>query len=270
MEVGGGVEQNLGRFEMVRKLIDMLLEEMPHYRQESNGVPPDFVSQRRLFRSLMNVRPPLPLRPVYLALQDNFLSAERDEKGIVAGLGLPTMLDQRIAVWQGDITRLQVDAIVNAANSALLGCFYPCHTCIDNAIHSSAGLQVRDECNRIMIAQGHDEPVGQAKITRAYNLPSTFILHTVGPMIQGPLTQADRDQLASCYRSCLEMATTRGLESIAFCCISTGEYHFPKDVAAEIAVKTVKQFLDSDHSIRRVIFDVYKEQDLALYHQIIR
>lgn len=155
----------------------------------------------------MNVRPPMPLKREFLAIQDNLLSAEREAKGVVEGAALPPVNGcPQIAVWKGDITRLRVDAIVDADNAALLGCFCPCHGCIDNAIHSAAGLQLRDECHQIMQAQGHPEPTGRAKLTKGYNLPARYILHTVGPIVQSHVTRQAREGLASCYRSCLELA----------------------------------------------------------------
>ncbi len=175
----------------------------------------------------------------------------------------------KIAVWQGDITRLRADAVVNAANSALLGCFCPCHGCIDNAIHSAAGLQLRDECARLMTAQGHPEPNGRAKLTKGYNLPARYVLHTVGPIVRGGVTGRDRRELASCYRSCLELAAEHGLESVAFCCISTGEFRFPNQEAAEIAVKTVAGFLQHNTSIRKVIFNVFKDVDAGIYRALL-
>ena len=164
---------------------------------------------------------------------------------------------------------MQVDAIVDADNSALLGCFCPCHGCIDNAIHSASGLQLRDECNQIMQAQGHPEPTGRAKLTKGYNLPARYVLHTVGPIVQGRVTARDREELASCYRSCLELAAEHRLESVAFCCISTGEFHFPNQEAAEIAVKTVTGFLKQDMSIKKVIFNVFKDIDETIYRRIL-
>lgn len=245
----------MDRLRQILWLNAILLDEMPEYRPQAQGFPPDADSQRRLLRSLMNVRPPMPLKREFLEAQDQLLSSERAEKGVVDGDALPTSAGHpQISLWRGDITRLQVDAIVNAANSALLGCFCPCHGCIDNAIHSAAGLQLRDECCRIMQAQGHPEANGQAKMTLGYNLPARHVLHTVGPVIQRRVTRQDRRELASCYRSCLALAASHGLESVAFCCISTGEFHFPHQEAAEIAVKTVCGFLADYSSIKRVIF----------------
>lgn len=258
------------RAEQIRTLNKLLLEEMPEYRAQAAQFPQEETAQRRLLRSLMNIRPPMPLNQTFLAIQDELLLAELDETGVVAADSLPvTARCPQIALWQGNITRLQADAIVNAANSALLGCFCPCHGCIDNAIHSAAGLQLRDECNAIMTAQGHSEPSGQAKLTRGYNLPARYVLHTVGPIVQGRVTEQDRGSLASCYRSCLELAAAHGLESVAFCCISTGEFRFPNREAAKIAVRTVMDFLQKQTSIKKVIFNVFKDADKQIYQELL-
>lgn len=258
------------RSEQIQALNETLVAEMPACRSQAVSFPKGQTAQRRLLRSLMNVRPPMPLNREFLVMQDALLSAERDSKGVVDGTALPAVSGHpRIAVWRGDITRLKVDAIVDADNSALLGCFCPCHGCIDNAIHSAAGLQLRDECNQIMQAQGHPEPNGRAKLTKGYNLPARYVLHTVGPIVQGRVTGRDREELASCYRSCLELAAEHGLESVAFCCISTGEFHFPNQQAAEIAVKTVTDFLRQDMSIKKVIFNVFKDIDETIYRRIL-
>lgn len=173
-------------------------------------------------------------------------------------------------MWQGDITTLRCDAIVNAANSGMTGCYVPNHRCIDNAIHTYAGVQLRTACAKIMKKQGHEEPTGQAKITPAFNLPCDYVLHTVGPIITGRVTQEDRDLLASCYRSCLELAAEYQLESVAFCCISTGEFHFPNALAAEIAVETVKAFLSRETSVKKVIFNVFKDMNKEIYTRLLR
>ena len=260
----------MGYLEQIRQLNAMLLEEMPAYRAQARAFPPDVEGQRRLLRSLMNVRPPMPLDQGFLALQDALLSAERDRRGIVEGDALPAVSAwPQIVLWKGDITRLRVDAIVNAANSALLGCFCPCHGCIDNAIHSAAGLQLRDECHRLMEAQGCPEPAGRAKLTKGYALPAKYVLHTVGPIVQDRPTQQDREDLASCYRSCLELAAARGLESVAFCCISTGEFHFPNQEAAAIGAGTVREFFRQETSIKRVIFNVFKDIDEQIYRRLL-
>ena len=180
----------------------------------------------------------------------------------------PVPSDERLVLWQGDITRLDADAIVNAANAQLLGCFRPGHNCIDNVIHSAAGLQLREECAAIMRAQGHEEPTGQAKLTGGYNLPARHVLHTVGPIIDGPLTDRDRELLASCYRSCLALAEEKGLKSVAFCCISTGVFRFPKGEAARIAVATVKETLQNSR-IEKVVFCVHGDENLRIYQSLL-
>ena len=250
-------------------LIHYLLAEREEYRDVA--LPAGPAEKRRLLRALMNVRPPWPLDPAFLEVQDAFLAAEREAKGVVEGDALPAApADPRLALWQGDITRLRADAIVNAANSQLLGCFVPCHGCIDNAIHSAAGLQLREACRRLMETQGGCEPCGRAKLTPGYNLPASYVLHTVGPIVQGRVTGRDRAALAACYRSCLELASAHGLHSVAFCCISTGEFHFPNQEAARIAVRTVRQYLDQTHSsIRRVIFNVFKDIDADIYRSLL-
>ncbi len=260
----------MDHMERVRQLNRLLLREMPEYKPQAQAFPQEESAQRRLLRSLMNVRPPKPLSQDFLALQDELLSMEREEKGVVDASALPDVPGYPgLAVWRGDITRLKADAIVNAANSALLGCFCPCHGCIDHAIHSAAGLQLRDECHRIMTAQGHEEPNGQAKLTMGYNLPARYVLHTVGPVVQGQVRLRDREELAACYRSCLELAAGHGLESVAFCCISTGEFHFPNREAAEIAVKTVSGFLQAPTSVKKVIFNVFKDIDEQIYRDLL-
>ena len=260
----------MNRTGQLQYLIDFLLAEMPEYREQAETFPPDDASQRRLLRSLMNVRPPMPLDPKFLEVQDELLSAETAAKGVVDGAALPAVAaDPRLVLWQGDITRLAVDAIVDADNSALLGCFAPCHGCIDNAIHSAAGLQLRDECAGIMRKQGRPEPAGRAKLTGGYNLPARHVLHTVGPIVQGRVIWKDRRELAACYRSCLELAAEHGLETVAFCCISTGEFRFPRQEAAEIAVRTATEFLRHSTSIRRVIFNVFQDADAAIYRALL-
>lgn len=258
------------RSEQLEFLNGRLLREMPEYRARAAAFPREEAAQRRLLRSLMNVRLPMALAPDFLDLQDEVLTAEREEKGVVDVDSLPEVPGHPgIVLWQGDITRLKAEAIVNAANSALLGCFVPCHGCIDNAIHSHAGLQLREECRRLMEEQGHEEPTGQARITNGYNLPAKYVLHTVGPIIQGRVTPRDRAALASCYRSCLVLAAEHGLETVVFCCISTGEFRFPNREAAEIALQTVTEFLQTPTSIRKVIFNVFKDLDADIYQKLL-
>lgn len=249
-------------------LIETLQREMPQYGNVR--IPEDEMEQKQLLRSLFNVRPPYPAAQEFLSIQDVYLSEEIDRRGVVdAESFVPVNGDERICIWQGDITRLKVDAIVNAANSALLGCWAPCHSCIDNMIHTFSGVQLRIRCSEIMQEQGHEEETGTAKITPAYNLPCRHVIHTVGPIIRGMLRKRDCDLLASCYRSCLELAAESGCKSIAFCCISTGEFHFPNRRAAEIAVDTVKEFLQRNTSIERVVFNVFKDTDLAIYQKLL-
>ncbi len=260
----------MDRAERIRFLNTFLLEEMPRYRAEALRFPGDPVSQRRLLRSLMNLRPPMALPESFLRAQDALLTAEREEKGVVDPQTLPvTEAEPRIALWQGDITRLAAGAIVNAANPGMTGCYVPCHGCIDNAIHSAAGLELREECARLMREQGHEEPAGRAKLTKGYNLPARYVLHTVGPVITGPVTERDRAELSACYRSCLELAAEKGLESLAFCCISTGEYHFPKPEAARIAVGTVRDFLRRDRTLQKVIFNVHSRENYEIYRRLL-
>jgi len=255
---------------LIQKLNEMLLSEQPAYRTQATQVEKTEKAQRELLRALMNVRPPRPLSEEFLRMQDALLSAEREAHGVVDAMTLPAVpSDARIVLWQGDITRLNADAIVNAANSALLGCFIPCHRCIDNAIHSAAGLQLRAACAALMERQGHPEPTGTAKITAGYNLPARHVLHTVGPIVSGALTEEHRQLLASCYRSCLALAAKSGLKSVAFCCISTGEFHFPNAAAAEIAVREVRAFLAENTSVERVVFNVFKDADLHIYERLL-
>ena len=255
---------------LIQKLNEMLLSEQPAYRTQAALVEKTEKAQRDLLRALMNVRPPRPLSEEFLRMQDALLSAERKVRGVVDVMTLPAVpSDARIVLWQGDITRLNADAIVNAANSALLGCFIPCHRCIDNAIHSAAGLQLRAACEELMKRQGHPEPTGAAKITAGYNLPARHVLHTVGPIVSGALTEEHRQLLASCYRSCLALAAKNGLKSVAFCCISTGEFHFPNAAAAEIAVREVRAFLAENTSVERVVFNVFKDADLHIYERLL-
>ncbi|MBR6092378.1 MAG: protein-ADP-ribose hydrolase [Bacteroidales bacterium] len=230
-------------------------------------IPADLQGKCDLFRALRNIREPKLVSDEFLRLQDEELKAQLEEKGIVE---LP--IEPKIQIWQGDITRLKIDAIVNAANSRMLGCLGPLHACIDNAIHSAAGIQLREECNQLMLKQGHEEPIGRAKITKAYNLPCKYVIHAVGPIIpNGIPTEFQREQLASCYHSIMQIADENNLESVAFCCISTGEFHFPNGLAAEIAVKTVKDYLNehAETNVKTVVFNVFKDIDYKIYHKII-
>lgn len=247
-------------------LIQSLLRERPSCQKQS--IPTDSERQKILLRGLMNVRNPHPISPEFLETQDTYLWEETAKKGITDIRDLPPM-QPGLYLWQGDITTLKCDAIVNAANSGLTGCYIPNHRCIDNAIHTYAGVELRLACEAIIRAQGHPEPTGRAKITPAFNLPCKYVLHTVGPIIGSQVTGRDKALLASCYRSCLELAAMYDLESVAFCCISTGEFHFPKDLAAEIAVGTVKEFLKKQTSVKKVIFNVFKDLDRQIYRRLL-
>jgi O-acetyl-ADP-ribose deacetylase (regulator of RNase III) len=232
--------------------------------------PGNYPQNRALLRELVNVRPPRPISDDYLMVQDAFLREEVLQKGIMKLSHIPhSSADSRISLWQGDITRLEVDAIVNAANSVLLGCFVPGHHCIDNAIHTCAGVQLRHACHDLMQKQGHEEATGGAKITPAYNLPSRYVLHTVGPIVNGALTQQHRNDLAGCYRSCFHLATQQGLESIAFCCISTGVFRFPPRPAAETALVTMRDLLATDETVKHVVFNVFTNDDYKIYTDLI-
>ena len=281
-------------------LIEKLKAENPGYRKIP--VPADEQAQKDFLRMLMNVRMPHPISAEIREVQDAYLKKENFMKGIVnAEIIEPCISDPRLCIWQGDITRLGVDAITNAANSGMTGCYQPLHNCIDNCIHSAAGIELRNECARIMNLQGHDEPTGQAKITPGYCLPAKYVLHTVGPIVQGPLTDEHRDLLRSSYRSCLQLAEQNRLRSVAFCCISTGVFMFPAEEAARIAVDTVKKYLDEQESrcsevssyigtahtadnsgggeagpdrdsykgIEKVIFNVFSDRDRNIYEGIL-
>lgn len=249
-------------------LIKELLSEHPQYN--SMEIPENEDEQKRLLRSLMNIRPPRPIHDEFLKIQDEYLSEEAAQKGVTDSALLPaSSLESRLSLWRGDITTLKIDAIVNAANSALRGCFVPCHSCVDNIIHSVSGIQLRLACDQIMKEQGYDEPTGKAKITPAYNLPSKYVIHTVGPIVSGHLTDHHCRQLADCYKSCLDLAADSGVKSIAFCCISTGEFHFPQKKAAEIAVRTVMDVLRTDPPIEKVVFNVFKQEDYEIYRELL-
>ena len=263
-----------------------------NYLQSENNelkaidIPAQDAARKRLLRSLMNIRPPREVSKEFLEVQDAYLQEECTEKGIISLSDIP-LARPGIYLWQGDITRLSVDAIVNAANSTMLGCFIPCHGCIDNAIHSAAGVELRLECSRIMeekhsteekhsMEEKHsaekqitEEPTGKAKITKAYNLPCRYVLHTVGPIIHGAVTEKDRNLLSDCYRSCLELAAAYRLKSIAFCCISTGEFHFPNEKAAEIAIQTVQDYQKENQNSPEVVFNVFKDSDYKIYKQLL-
>lgn len=251
-------------------LIDYLLRE--NSGSGAGNLPEQETEQKQLLRALMNVRKPQRTSKDFLRIQDEYLQ----EAGRLRGITDFTRLKPAAVrgngdfyLWQGDITTLKIDAIVNAANSGMTGCWQPCHSCIDNCIHTFAGVQLRAVCADIMQKQGHEEPTGSAKITGGFNLPCTFVLHTVGPIISGPLTDSDRSQLAGCYTSCLNLAAENGVKSIAFCCISTGVFRFPAQKAAYIAVKTAEDWKNETKSAMKIVFTVFKDEDFAIYNTIL-
>ncbi len=247
-------------------LIRSLLQEKNEYR--GMEIPTEPERQRQLLRGLMNVRAPQPAGEAFLRVQDAYLQEEIAAKGITDVADL-SPLRPGLYLWQGDITSLRCDAIVNAANSGMTGCYVPNHACIDNVIHSFAGVELRRACAELMEKQGCAEPTGQAKITPAFNLPCRYVLHTVGPIVSGRVSKRDEMLLASCYRACLELAAENKLESVAFCCISTGLFHFPNERAAEIAVETVTQFMQEKTSVEKVIFNVFKDVDKEIYTRLL-
>ena len=254
----------MNQAEKRRYLIDALLSDQPKYR--GMVIPSGEAEQRQLLRGLMNIRLPGAIGEDVLRVQDEYLREAALEKGITDVDEL-TPVEPGICLWQGDITTLRCDAIVNAANSGMTGCYQPCHSCIDNCIHTYAGMQLRNACAEIIAAQGHEEPTGQAEITPGFNLPCRYVIHTVGPIVDGRLTRRHEAQLASCYRSCLQLAAENGCGSIAFCCISTGVFGFPKEEAAEIAIRTVRDWKAETGSAMRVVFNVFSDRSLELYRR---
>jgi O-acetyl-ADP-ribose deacetylase (regulator of RNase III) len=263
---------------IVARLLDWLIRR--ERLADIGSLPAAYESQRRLLHGLLNIRPPQPLDSTFLVDIDRLLQDETNRSEIVDGRNLPVVAEiiparslknmDQLVLWKGDISRLRVDAIVNAANEQLLGCFQPLHNCIDNVIHTAAGPLLRQDCQSIMAIQQHREPTGDAKITRAYNLPSKFVLHTVGPIIgKEGVSDFQRHQLASCYRSCLALADRLpNIRTVAFPCISTGVFNFPRELAMEIAIPTVTDWLSSNrHHFERVIFNVYLQEDLDGYLQ---
>jgi len=264
--------------------LDFLVEEFKNDSIQYKDMKVAKEERRKVLRSLMNIRMPRKMNPDIIKVLDEFLLEEAKAKGIVMITDIQTVKEKyhssmkyadKISIWQGDITRLASDAIVNAANSQMLGCFVPCHKCIDNAIHSAAGIELREECNRLINIEKQkyngrfEEPTGSARITKAYNLPCKAVIHTVGPIVDHELTDSLRNDLRNCYRSCMECLVENGYRSIAFCCISTGEFHFPNDEAAKIAVDTVNDFLYiHEYKIDRVIFNGFKDRDIELYEDI--
>ena len=264
-------------------LLEQLKEDSASYKKLETGNY-SLNEKKNTIRSLMNIRMPGTVSDELLQLQDKYLQEELSEKGIITLSDIPTIREQynnlspfaeKISLWQGDITRLKVGAIVNAANSQMLGCFVPCHRCIDNAIHSAAGIQLRNECDHIMnqrrIRYGseYEEPTGTATLTLGYNLPCDYVIHTVGPIVYDSLNDELRQELRNCYESILTCCVENKIKSIAFCCISTGEFHFPNDKAAEIAFETVIDFLKNNDNMERIIFNVFKDNDREIYEKIL-
>ena len=247
----------------------LILELIKEKNYQDMAMPEDEAGQKELLRALFNLRLPGAISDEFLKVQDEYLKEENRKKGIVEWKDIPEV-QKHIRLWKGDITRLNTYAIVNAANDALLGCFVPGHHCIDNAIHTFAGVQLRNECNEIMKKQGHPEETGKAKITKAYNLPSKYVIHTVGPIIYGKVSNKDRLLLKSSYLSSLQLAEEARLKSIAFCCISTGAFFFPQEEAAKIAIETVKGYLENTKTDIEVIFDVFGEKDEGIYKRLLK
>lgn len=252
-------------------LVEAFIEDSKEYGDLR--IPNDPEEKRRILRSLMNIRMPSSMSEEVLSVQDDYLTERNREKGIVTLNDIPEIKDG-LSIWQGDITRLAVDAIVNAANSQMLGCFVPMHSCIDNCIHSFAGIQLRNECNekmkvkRIQYGEDYEQPTAVPMLTEAYNLPARKIVHVVGPIVSGRLTEDLENDLADCYANTLDLCKDSGLRSVAFCCISTGVFHFPNRKAAQIAVKTVREWMKRyPDSMDRVIFNVFKDEDRRYYEQ---
>jgi O-acetyl-ADP-ribose deacetylase (regulator of RNase III) len=264
------------------ELLDLLVEEFKEDSVQYRNLetPRDTEGKKRILRSLMNIRMPKMMPSSVLQMQDEYLQGRIRENGIVTLNEIPTIADQgsrhdfaeRLSIWQGDITRLAVDAIVNAANSQMLGCFIPMHTCIDNCIHTFAGIQLRAECDRQMrklraeYGPDYEQPTAVPMLTDGYNLPAKKVVHIVGPIVQGRLTKDLEQDLADCYKNTLDLCLENELKSVAFCCISTGVFHFPNKRAAEIAVKTVTDWMEQHpKALERVVFNVFKDEDKAYY-----
>ena len=254
--------------ERLRYLVEGLVAEYKEKHNEHIDIPMNEEEQFTLFRSLCNIRPAGSMPAEWMKVQDEYLNELAREKGIVTINDMEKRAPQ-IYLWQGDITRLSVDAIVNAANNQLLGCFAPNHRCIDNAIHTFAGIELRMACSRMIEYMDMPEKTGVARKTYGFNLPAKHVIHTVGPIIYDSLTDIEREQLASCYRSCLELANAYSLQSIAFCCISTGEFRFPNEEAAQIAIDTVRTYLKETNSKIQVVFNVFKDIDYDIYDKLL-
>jgi O-acetyl-ADP-ribose deacetylase (regulator of RNase III) len=245
--------------------IDYLINELIKEDKRLIGtkIPEDMEEKKILFRALRNIREPKPISKEYLSIQDEFLKSEIENKGIINHEDIP--FDKGIiSIWKGDITTIKCDAIVNACNEYLLGCFIPNHNCIDNAIHSYAGIELREECNNIM--KGSTLPNGEVVLTHGYNLPSKYVIETVGPKVNGYITEEDRNDLKNCYLNSLELSKKEGIKSITFPCISTGLYGFPKKEASIIAINIVKEYLEKNKNVfSHIIFNVFNNEDYNIY-----
>lgn len=256
----------MNQYERRKYLIEALLNEQPEYKSRIS-IPGAAVEQKKLLRSLMNIRLAAPVTEEFERIQDEYLQEVNKDRGFVDLNDLEER-ETDIYVWQGDITRLRVGAIVNAANSGMTGCYQPCHACIDNCIHTYSGIQLRNYCQKLIDEQGYEKPAGRAKITPAFNLPCDYVIHTVGPIVYGELTEEHERLLVSCYESCLRTADENGVSSIAFCCISTGVFRFPNERAAEIAVDTVRKYKEETCSNIKIIFNVFKNLDRVIYEEL--
>ena len=278
------MSKTMDQSERLGYLVESFKDEVPEYRRVN--IPEDTEGKRMLLRSLMNIRSAKPVSSEVLSVQDAYLKGRALEKGVVnvrdirtvsESLGSRHPFADNISIWQGDITRIAADAIVNAANSQMIGCFIPMHNCIDNCIHTYAGVQLRADCSRRMdklrlsFGDDYEQPTAEPLLTDAYNLPAKKVIHIVGPIVQYGLTPELEEKLADCYRNTLDMCRDNDLRSVAFCCISTGVFCFPNDRAAEIAVKTVTEWMDSNRDcVDRVIFNVFKDEDKVLYEEQLK
>lgn len=256
----------MNKEQLVDKLLDYFINEDKRFLNYK--IPNSYKDKRKFLRGIVNLRKPYPLEEKILKLEDQLLQLELKEKVIADSKDIP-LIEDKISIWLGDITLLKVEAIVNACNSYLLGCFVPNHTCIDNAIHSFSGIRLRLKCNEIM--QGKEEETGKAKITSAFNLPSDYVIHTVGPIVSKTLTDKEINELKECYISCLELARHNNIKTIAFPSISTGVFKFPKDKASEIAVDTVRNYLKKyPNTFDKVIFNVFTKEDKFYYVRLFK
>lgn len=260
-------------------LIDYLLKENKEIKLKD--MPKTSEEKANLWRALCNIRNAKPISAEYLKVQDEYLQERLEETQLTNVENIKSIKEtysktnlenaNKICLWQGDITKLKIDAIVNAANSQGLGCFQPLHNCIDNQIQTFSGIQMRLECDKYMKKIGYNLPTGKAFITNGYNLPSKYVIHTVGPIINFEVSNEDKKLLKDCYINSLKIASEKGLKTIAFPCISTGIFRFPKELAVMCAFQGINEFLrDNKNSLEKIIFNVYGEEDFDIYDQFIR